>query len=269
MPTTLPPSWIAITLATGISMILVGVAVAIGVRRRLSVSWRWLGAGALAFFVAQPLTRIPLMGLLAAFARGWLEAPAHRTAVLLGASVTAGLFEELARWGVFRFLVKDRSSRAGIAVGAGHGALEALLLGGVIPILTIVQFAALLKLDTAHLALSSAQLAKVELVKQQIATSLAQPWYLHLLGAYERLGAIALHIALGLVVLRAFTRSPGWLAVAIAIHAGVDAIAVLLNQAHGALAAEGFLTVVAVACILFIVREHRRSVALAAPAPVP
>ena len=62
-----------------------------------------------------------------------LAMPASGLIIFNGVFVglAAGLFEELFRYGMYRWWAKDaRSWRTGILTGAGHGGAEAIIFGG-------------------------------------------------------------------------------------------------------------------------------------------
>ena len=102
--------------------------------RRFKLSWKLVLAGALTFIASQVL-HIPLVyGLTALFNNGTLPVipeawRALFNAILLG--LLAGIFEDTARLILFKFGLKNVKTWAeGVLVGAGHGGVEAVLLGG-------------------------------------------------------------------------------------------------------------------------------------------
>jgi uncharacterized membrane protein YhfC len=100
-------------------------------------------------------------------------------------------------------------------LGAGHGGLESIAIGllalaGLVGYLVI----ALLPPETFGGAA-----AKVEEGRKQFAA--LQGWE-PLLGAWERLGALAIQVALAVMVLQAFPRGRRWLWYAVAAHTVVD-----------------------------------------------
>jgi uncharacterized membrane protein YhfC len=107
-------------------MIVLPVAFAWLVVRRLETPVSLLLAGAVTFLASQTL-RLPLLqALTAGFGSGDLPAPsaayqaAFNIAVL---ALTAGLFEEIARYLAYRHLIpKARTWNAAVTFGAGHGA---------------------------------------------------------------------------------------------------------------------------------------------------
>ena len=107
--------------------------------------------------------------------------------------------------------------------GLGHGGIESMLLVAGLVTVTLIQVLALARTDLSTLPLTAEQRA---LAAQQLAAIAAQPGWAPLLGAWERLWTIPLHVALSLVVLQVFLRgSLRWLWLAILIHALVDLLA--------------------------------------------
>jgi uncharacterized membrane protein YhfC len=118
-----------------------------------------------------------------------------------------------------------------------------LLVGG----LTVLGLINLLVLPSVIGTLPAEQRATVE---QQLAAVAAQPDWLPLLGAWERLWSIAFHVAMSVVVLQVFRRGLVWLWLAIAAHTLVDFVAVGLPSFLGLqgmaalLAPEAIVTIV-------------------------
>ncbi|HID90069.1 MAG TPA: YhfC family intramembrane metalloprotease [Anaerolineae bacterium] len=229
-------------------------------RRRLGAPWGLIGAGMLTFVLSQAV-HLPLnwaLGLLGG-ERGVALWPVPWTALVVGLS--AGVCEEGARYVVLRLWRREaRSWRDGVAFGAGHGGIEALLLG-LLVLLTLVQMIALQRMDLEGLGLSGEML---EQVQAQIDTYWSVPWYLPLLGGLERASALAIQIALTLIVVRALTHNVGWLGLAILAHTLVDGLAVgLLKVGWPIPAIEGVVFLLALAAVVFIViaRREERPVA--------
>ncbi len=230
--------------AFGLELLLMfGAPVALWVywRRRYGTSWGLVGAGALTFVLSQAV-HLPLnwaLGLLGG-ERGVALWPLPAMAAVAGLS--AGLCEEGARYLALRYWRKDaRTWAQGVAFGAGHGGVEALLLGGAVS-LTLMNMLVLRFIPPERLGLSGEVLSQVQ---AQVEAFWATPWYMPLLGGVERLFAIALHLAWTLMVLRAVREQrPALLWGAVFGHAAVDALAVGLVK--------GGLSVVAVEGIMFL-----------------
>src|SRR5512135_992985 len=137
-------------LLNAILMIAMPIGLAIYLTRRFKLGWRlwWIGA---AVFVLSQAAHIPFNGLvnpifnkaavlaLPVNTQKWLQA------IFLGLS--AGLFEELFRYGMFRWWAKDaRSWRKGVLTGAGHGGVEAIIFGA-LALYAFIRLAALRDVD--------------------------------------------------------------------------------------------------------------------------
>jgi|SRR5581483_4456215 uncharacterized membrane protein YhfC len=233
--------------------ILFPLVVAFLLARRYRVAWRFFFYGALVFFLAQILTRIPLVQI----AQFLLREPLQNSETFLyvwfvALAVTAGIFEEGGRYLGYRWLMKkDFTWAKGLMYGAGHGGLESMLLVGGLGILGVVNIVTLSTMDFSTLNLPPEQLAQIEQARQQIA---AWDWWLPLLGAYERFVTLFFQIAMSILVLQVFTRHAWrWLWIAIALHALVDLGAVILARQIGAVWTEVALTFTLPLSLFFIV----------------
>lgn len=210
--------------------------------RRYRVGWRFFLYGALVFLVTQMLIRIPLVQGAQFLLREQLQGSEIFLYVWLGVlALTAGIFEEGGRWLGYRFLIKkDFTWEKGLMYGAGHGGLESMLLVGGLALLGLINIIALSTTDFSQMNLPPDQLAQIEVARQQIA---AMDWWMPLLGAYERFVTIFFQIAMSILVLQVFVqRSLRWLWLAIALHALVDLVVVLLARAIGPVWTEVALT---------------------------
>src|SRR5512146_2191047 len=92
--------------------------------RKFSLSWKLVLAGGLTFIGSQIL-HFPLVLALGPSMKGLTLLV---NAIILG--LLAGIFEETARYILFKWLLKkSRSWNEGVLVGLGHGGTEAVLLG--------------------------------------------------------------------------------------------------------------------------------------------
>lgn len=225
-------------------MIVLPVLVGIFIHRRWGPSWRLYFIG-LATFIGSQLLHIPFNWLII----NRLELIPSDTAVLSNliilavfAGLSAGVFEEVARYLTYRFWAKDaRTWAKGMMLGAGHGGIEAILLGS----LGLINFVVLLGLSQGYFE-SLIPAEQMGLVDAQIAETFGLPWYMAILGAVERAFAICLHLALSVMVLQVFLRrNIWWLVAAIVWHAAVDATAVFAITTWGALTTEAIVGVYA------------------------
>jgi uncharacterized membrane protein YhfC len=155
---------------------------------------------------------------------------------------------------MFRWWAKDaRSWRTGILTGAGHGGIEAFLLG-LLALYAFLQLAVLRDMDLATVFPAD----QLSLARQQVAEYWSMTWYDSLLGALERLLTIPVQIALAVIVLQCFTRRQGvWLWIAVAFHALIDAGAVLSMHYLGAYGAEAVVLGFSVLSLAVIFRLRR------------
>lgn len=253
---------ILVTSILGIlGMILLPILLGFWLTRKFKLTWKLLFAGALTFIASQIL-HIPFLQVLTAmFNNGTLPSPPAAwttafNAVLLG--LLAGIFEETARYVLFKFILKkSRTWEEGVLVGAGHGGVEAIILG-VIGVLTVVNMVIMRNADLSAMGISADQLA---LANQQVAAFWSSPAYTGLLGLAERVFAVCLHLSLSVMVLYSVAyRKPIWFWLAMLWHAFVDAAAVYLMPGIGAVAVEGVVAVMAIVSlgILFGLRPRFR-----------
>ncbi len=225
--------------------------------RRQRIVLPWL-AGALAFTVSQILLRLPIIQLVLP-RMAWYQNLTHSpVAIGLFLAVTAALFEETARFLVFRFLIRDRHRWIeGIAFGFGHGAVEALLITGLTLVNLIVIFFAINAgvLDTL---LAGVDPAARETIRQQALS--ATPLLLGL-GGLERILAVMIHIGMTMIVLTGLQRNRPWtyLAAAYGVHTLVDAVAAIVPRVTpiSPAALEGLLAVFAGLMLLYALRSRR------------
>jgi uncharacterized membrane protein YhfC len=246
-------------------MLLLPVLLARFLHKRYKVGWALFGVGATTF-VASQIGHIPF-NLLVQNA-GWLPNDLSSwwglgiTAVFFGLS--AGLFEESARYVTLRFwATDDRNWRSGMMLGAGHGGIEAMLLG----LIGLINFAVLLGLKNGAL-LNIVSAAELPLVELQIETMFGLPWHMTLLGAVERLFALSFHLSASLLVMQVFVRGQTrWLFAAVGWHTLLNAVAVIGAVRWTPLMTEGMIGILAL--ISFGIIYVLRGSAIEEPALVP
>lgn len=210
--------------------------------RRLGRPWPLFFAGGTVFVLSQ-VVHIPVN--LAVFRFGPPLPDAWRPWLLpLLLGLSAGLHEEGARWLALRSWSRDlRDGRSGLLWGAGHGGIEAVIVG-LIALLAAFNVAVLMD-----------PLALERLGPSKVAPLLAalwdQAWYMPFLGLVERVFVVPCHVAWAMLVTASVVRGTpwGWLT-ALLWHAGLDAGAVAAAAAEWhPLAVEGFVGVNGVAAI--------------------
>lgn len=135
--------------------------------------------------------------------------------------LAAGLFEETGRFLAFRFPLRSRQNRVtSLAYGIGHGGIEAFLIAGLTMVNNLI----------VGLTYANAETIPPE-IAASVETLLTIPAGTFLWSGFERLYAIALHMALSVLVFACVRTNRRWLyPVAILIHAGVNFTAVVVNH---------------------------------------
>ena len=216
-------------------MIAMPLVLARFIAKKRQIGWGLFGIGAATFVLSQ-IGHIPFNWLVL---QRFEWVPVDNLIVLaFFAGLSAGVFEETARYLTYRFWTQNaRTWGTGLMLGAGHGGIEAILVGvlggwGVIQLAALQNGVWLDRVPTEYLPL----------VEAQITATFSAPWYLILLGALERLLAIILHLSFSLMVMQVFVRRQSrWLWVAILWHAMVDATAVYAISTWGAYVTEAIV----------------------------
>lgn len=235
------------------------------IRRRFGVGWGVFGSGA-ATFVASQVIHLPLNYALGLLGGGHGVALWPLLPLALVAGLSSGVCEEGARWLVLRFFAREaRGWRAGLQFGAGHGAAEAIIFGG-LALVNAVFLITLRSVPPSALGLAGAP-------ADQLATAQAAYWnmpaYLPVVAGLERVFAITLHVALATLVMRAVTRrQPLYLLAAIGLHAATNTWAVWASQMRSNVwVIEGGVALVALFC-LWLIWRLREAPPAAEPEPV-
>jgi uncharacterized membrane protein YhfC len=249
-------------------MILIPIGVAVYIHRRTKASWRLFFIGAVTFILSQ-VFHIPFNWLVeqTGVLPDSLETTANLLIVAGFLGLSAGVFEETARYLMYRFWAKDaRSWSRGLMLGAGHGGIEAILLGA----LAAVGIIGLVMTANNEAVMSTIPADQQALITESLAGILDQPWYALLLGAVERVFAIAAHLALSILVLQVFLRgSIRWLFLAIGYHALFNMIAVVAVSRVGPYATEGLLGLFSLMSLLIIFKFRTPEPEPVEPEPLP
>lgn len=208
-------------------------------RRKKKGVFRSFGFGMLTFIVSQLVIRIPILTfVLPGFAWfGVMQLNPWLYGIFLG--LTAGLFEETARWAAIRFCLKSRwECTDGISFGLGHGGIEAMLLVGPNYIVYLV-----LSL-TGGAALAPGEGLPL------------------LMGAMERLFTMGFHIGASLIVMYGIRtgRAALFLWLALALHTISDAAVIILPARFGvgSMGMEAYILVISVLTLFLGLWLYRR-----------
>lgn len=160
--------------------------------------------------------------LLIAQWSGWQNIQSNVWLYAIAGGLFAGVFEETGRLTAFAAVLRKKRGNDANALmyGAGHGGAEAVILLSVSMISNFV-YSLMVNAGTADPTTVSA------------AATLAQtaPW-MYLVGALERVGAVALHLSLSVLVWFAVKNKKSFALypLAILLHAAVDFAAVAMSQ---------------------------------------
>jgi uncharacterized membrane protein YhfC len=228
-----PVAWLAMTAVATVFVIVYPLILGGIARKKLTVGWKYFWFGALVFLVSQLLTRLPLTIVL----QNTVLAPLLRSSTaftwiwLVILAVTAGLFEEVGRYVGYRLFMRREPKTWSKAVmfGLGHEGLESIVLIGGAHVLTLLNVTIFSTIN-----ITSVPAAQRQTILQQFAAINAQPIWLPLLSAWERLWSVPLQVALAVIVLQVFRRHQvRWLFLAILFHALIDFLTLAFPQAFG------------------------------------
>lgn len=219
--------------------------------RRGEGGFRPVGIGVAGFILSQ-VGHIPFNSflLLPGLERVGIDlaAQAGGDLIVLGISVglSAGLFEELTRYLVFRFWLRgDLATSTPWKYGIGHGGVEAVLTG-LLALYALIQVLAL----SGEGVLAGFPGDQVELIRSQVDAYWAVPWQQSLLGAWERISALLFHLGASVFVYKSAREKKFlWLLVAILGHTVLNAFAVIAAAKMDFLLLEGLLFAFAAAWI--------------------
>ncbi len=239
-----------------------------GIRNKKKGVWTaWL-LGAAGFFVPQMLVRSPILSLLAMNEGFVAFAQNYYVIYCLVLALTAALFEVLGRYAVARIMKKKLTFERGVAAGLGHGGIEAITIVGLSYISNLV-FSQMINAGlydnlVAETATSGVDTSALLTMKDALIQTTTVEYYL---AGYERILTMILHVALSLMVCHFvwLKRDRVGVIASMLIHTVVDFLTVILNglstdylgnlisQKTAYVLVYTFLTLVAVAAVLYIV----------------
>lgn len=157
--------------------------------------------GVLAFVVSQILIRIPILNYVSGTSTNFqMFSVMQPVLFVLLLSLSAGIFEEIARFIAMRYFMKQRDWQSGFLFGAGHGGIEAVLIVG-IPVISLL-----------------------------LSQTVIQNGGSYYFAGIERIFAMVLHIGFSIIVLHAVVQKKfRYVVYAILIHGTANAIASIIS----------------------------------------
>lgn len=244
--------------------LLVSIALPIGgiifLKKKYNVSLKVFFIGAAAFFISVQILEAPIhsyfLKLNSSTAEFLLSTPA---AYMLYGGLMAGIFEETARFICFKFILKERDVVSGITYGVGHGGIEAILIGAISSINSIV-YATLINKNAFQSMMEAALVPKdvINSTYSQFVNSSSIMW---LMPGIERIIAVMIHIALSIIVLYAVKeRKYIYYVIAILLHAIIDFPAVLyqVGVIKNVFIVEGILVILVLLLNVYVFRNFVR-----------
>ncbi len=179
--------------------------------------------------------------------------------------LAAGVFEETGRFLSMKFLMKKEPSTPlpGVAYGIGHGGAEMIIIFGITMIGNLA-VSALINSGQTDAIFSKVPEEAAGQLQAQLDQLQALGAGTLLIGLWERFSALILHVGLSVLVWVAVRKGGKWLwlfPAAIALHALVDAGAVLLQKSAGMVPLELIVTAeaVTVAAIGYMVAKKLKA----------
>ncbi len=227
--------------------------------KKEKISLKAVFIGAIGFFIATQILEAPIHKMVLINNKTTAELFRNPWLYMLYGGLMAGIFEEISRYLMFKFVLKDnRQWKDGLAYGIGHGGIEAMLIVGITFLNNIIMA---LQINSGSFEkLLQVEGAPVEALKTVYIQMVSSPSYIWGIASIERICTMIIQIALSLIVLYSIKeRKKIYLFLAILIHALIDFPAAL-HQA-GVIKSiafiEEFLIIVAVIALVFIVKSKK------------
>lgn len=192
--------------------------------------------GSAAFVVSQIFLRMPLLQYIGeTYPAYTMLSMTNPIVFALIIGLSAGLFEELARYIFMVLWMKTRDFRAGFLFGAGHGGIEAVLIVG-LPVLGFL-----------------------------FSPTLIESSYLTFVGGLERIFAMILHIGFSVLVLQGIVQKRFfYVLLAIVLHGFVDALIIIVPlfvpQNSALFVLEGAFALIAFLLLLYSLSVKRKGI---------
>ncbi len=234
-------------------MIAMPLGLGVYLARRLKVEWKLFGIGVVTFAASQifhiPFNQWVLSPSVDRLGLSSAEGGMGLVILFVLYGLSAGVFEETARYLAYRFWLKDeRNWKSAVMFGAGHGGIEAILFGA-LALYALIQAFVLRGTDLATVLPPE----QIQLAQTQLETYWSMPWHMALLGAVERVGALCFHLSASVLVLQAFVRRNNlWVGAAILWHTAINAVALVALQVWGVYVSEAIVILFGLVSIVIV-----------------
>lgn len=209
----------------GISLIIslfVPIVGMIYLKKKCNASLKVFFIGALAFFIAVNIIESPIHTYFLSYNKSTANFLLNNpVAYMLYGGFMAGIMEETARLISFKFFIKGRDTTTALTYGIGHGGIEAILIGAIGSLNSIV-YAILINKGGFQSIMEGASVSKdvINATYNQFVDSASVLW---LITGLERAIAITIQISLSVLVLYAIREKKYiYYIVAIISHAIID-----------------------------------------------
>lgn len=228
------------------------ISVVLLVRKKLNVMPYFIGV--LAFFISQICLRMPIMSILSATSKQYVEFTSTMLGAILVGGLTAGLFEETARLISAKILLKkDRLSfKDGVSFGVGHALCEVIILVGISMVFNLMVLI-MINTDTFY-DLMLATGIKDEQYNQYLNIYTSTQVIDFIYALMERCSVIMFHIFNTLIVFYGVKlKKYGYYILAILLHTAFNGLSLVLSTYCGVLVTEIILLILSLGGLIFTI----------------
>lgn len=191
-------------------------------KKKYKVRLKVFFTGMIVFFIAVQIVEAPIHSYFLRFNEGTANFLLNNPlAYMLYGGLMAGIFEETARLIAFKYLIKERDNLTGITYGVGHGGIEAMLIGGIASLNSII-YAVLINKGGFQILMEGAKVSK-DVIDATYNSYINSSVFYWLAPGFERITAMIVHISLSVLVLYAVKEKKYiYYFLAIVIHATIN-----------------------------------------------
>jgi len=258
-----PALSIVFSLVSAFLAIVLPIVLSIWFCKKFHTPYSSVLVGALTFFVFQMVLRIPLIQLVSYFFPHLLPRGGvftiHYLLYSAVLALTAGLFEEGGRFLFFKLFMRRRESwDNAVAMGIGHGGIEAMMLVGMNIVSNLI---ILVMINTGTLTESVKAM-----LGQAYYTLINTPSHMFLLGGVERVFAMIAQIGMSVMVVYSIaSRKSRYFLLALLCHFLLDFPLGIFVSLFGTWGTEAYVALFAAAFLVWIIRSKELFSPIAPP----